>query len=767
MSLREHVSNSGVFGEPTYTGEDHDKYRCPNPEHDDVNGSFAVYENGAHCYGCSLRMTPKEIHAVNVADIPDKPASPKKEKKKYDSPQAEHPKYGVPSATWRYNDAAGNAVCIVYRFDIINADGELDKTIRHMALGPDNTWTWGGVQSSGRPLYNLAEITKRPSAIVVIAEGEKAADAITNACTVYGLDMVGVASMNGAKSPHKTDWGPLTGRTVWMWPDFDAPGESYVNSVMGLIYPSSLRVFNTSMYPEGTPGGFDAADMEQQNIAAWLQYMPAWDVARTQEPPSEEDKKARSAGVREFISILEMCKMRVAASQANVPMFQGECNGEVMCGPIGSSAWRAFVILARLHAGVTVGKSTIEEVETLVIARALASDVGYAERYAVHGKCLYAAATKHYVAKFDNGVHSYVTYMECPVIMRPQVGVEELTFSTPEKSLKDYVDAHFSNVPESVRPSIAGLIVGAILCKEQGMCAPAALFVGQPGSGKSTTAKLLKQLIDPSQICAELIPANTKSLAASLSRAQVVLFDNVTKVREEQASVLCIAATGGSYTSRALYSNYDTASIQLQCSVIMTSVELPTTAGDLIDRMLVFELGNPAVYVSEDSIVSAFNKDTGAMRALIMGAVSRVMSGTVQLMSAGKFRFAEWDSVTRTVLSLCGYSDSDISESSTQLKDTADDLLMQGNVFLEECLSYVKEKLNLNKGVLSTSSSALMAAVNSRIPQTTRDCADEYPKAAKYVSVAVRKYTSTFRSEGITVSFTRNAKTRNIVFKLA
>ena len=92
MSLREYVSNSGVFGEPTYTGEDHDKYRCPNPEHDDVNGSFAVYENGAHCYGCSLRMTAHEIHAIPVVAARPNPPSEKKEKKKYDSPQAEHPK---------------------------------------------------------------------------------------------------------------------------------------------------------------------------------------------------------------------------------------------------------------------------------------------------------------------------------------------------------------------------------------------------------------------------------------------------------------------------------------------------------------------------------------------------------------------------------------------------------------------------------------------------------------------------------------------------
>lgn len=766
MSLRVYVKEKALFGEETYSGEDHDKYRCPNPAHDDVNGSFAVYENGAHCYGCGLRMTASEIYAMPVVAVPypEKQQQEKKDKKKYDSPQDSHPKYGVPTATWNYTDNDGNLMCVVYRFDIINANGEMDKTIRHMSRTSDGMWTWGGVQKTGRPIYNLAEVLKRPDAIVVIAEGEKTADAITKACAAYGLDMVGVASMNGAESPHKTDWSPLTGRDVWIWPDFDEPGTAYMNSVMGMIYPKSLRVFNTQVYPEGTPGGFDAADMEDRMIVAWLQYMLVWEVARTQDTPTADSNKPRSAGVREFIAILESFKMRCTVSKANVPIFQGECAGEVMCGPIGAASWKTFVVRVKLLAGVAVSRTVIEDVEALITSRAYTSGLLYAERYAVHEKSLYAAATKHYIAKFDNGVHSYVAYTDCPVIMRPQVDGEELTFATPYKSLKEYVDTHFSNFPDSVRPSLAGWIVGSILGKEQGMCAPVALFVGQPGSGKSTTAKMLKNLIDPSVIGAEMLPSRTKDVAASLSRAHVILFDNVTKIRDEQASVLCIAATGGAYTSRALYSNFDTASIQLQCSVIMTAVELPTTAGDLIDRMLVFELENPDVYVSEKDIMDSFEADVSAMRMIVLWAVSMVKSGAIPLIPAGKFRFAEWDSITRTALALCGYSLETVVNSATKLKDTSDDLIMQGNVFLEACLPYIKEKIALNKGTLDVTYWDLLTAINSRVPQSTRECSPDYPKTMQQVGVTLRKYTSTFRSEGISLRFKKNDKLRTIVF---
>lgn len=40
--------------------------------------------------------------------------------------------------------------------------------------------------------------------------------------------------MNGAWSPHKTDWAPLAQRLVVVWPDHDAPGMVFAQEVVKL-----------------------------------------------------------------------------------------------------------------------------------------------------------------------------------------------------------------------------------------------------------------------------------------------------------------------------------------------------------------------------------------------------------------------------------------------------------------------------------------------------------------------------------------------------
>ncbi|MCK7581516.1 MAG: hypothetical protein MZV65_41755 [Chromatiales bacterium] len=48
-------------------------------------------------------------------------------------------------------------------------------------------------------------------------------------------DCVHIASMNGAKSPKRSDWTPLAGRRVLIWPDADQPGADFARTAARLI----------------------------------------------------------------------------------------------------------------------------------------------------------------------------------------------------------------------------------------------------------------------------------------------------------------------------------------------------------------------------------------------------------------------------------------------------------------------------------------------------------------------------------------------------
>ncbi len=118
---------------------------------------------------------------------------------------------GPATAKWDYLDAAGKLIAVVYRYDPPGGKKQFrpwDAKRRKMAP-PDP-----------RPLYNQPGMTS--TAQVVLVEGEKCAQALIDA------GIVATTAMHGANAPvEKTDWSPLAGKAVLIWPDRDKPGWEY------------------------------------------------------------------------------------------------------------------------------------------------------------------------------------------------------------------------------------------------------------------------------------------------------------------------------------------------------------------------------------------------------------------------------------------------------------------------------------------------------------------------------------------------------------
>lgn len=146
------------------------------------------------------------------------------------APPPEHPVLGKPSACYQYNDAAGRTVCLIYRFDALGQSKTIRPLTYRKTADGNSRWDWQGLDDA-RPLYNLHELMQRPEATVLVVEGEKAADAAKRLCPEF----VAVTTMNGAKSPDKTDLTPLHGRRVLIWPDHDEVGMSYALQIRSLL----------------------------------------------------------------------------------------------------------------------------------------------------------------------------------------------------------------------------------------------------------------------------------------------------------------------------------------------------------------------------------------------------------------------------------------------------------------------------------------------------------------------------------------------------
>ncbi len=163
-----------------------------------------------------------------------------------------HPRLGLPSRCWEYPDQDRNILCVVMRFE--TADG---KQFRPLTPTPDG-WIWKA-PAEPRPLYGLDRLAARPDAAVILCEGEKAADA----AGMLLPEGATIASMNGAQSPKKTDWTPLKGRVVRIWPDADEPGEQFAHTAAALVQAAgaaSVSILDLSSLTGELPPGWDAAD---------------------------------------------------------------------------------------------------------------------------------------------------------------------------------------------------------------------------------------------------------------------------------------------------------------------------------------------------------------------------------------------------------------------------------------------------------------------------------------------------------------------------
>jgi hypothetical protein len=80
------------------------------------------------------------------------------------------------------------------------------------------------------PLYNRTRL--RSAEVVVVVEGEKCVHALT---AVLPDGFAATTSAGGAKNPDKADWSPLAGKRVYLWPDRDAAGLAYVQTVEELL----------------------------------------------------------------------------------------------------------------------------------------------------------------------------------------------------------------------------------------------------------------------------------------------------------------------------------------------------------------------------------------------------------------------------------------------------------------------------------------------------------------------------------------------------
>ncbi|HTE19408.1 MAG TPA: hypothetical protein VK689_13620, partial [Armatimonadota bacterium] len=150
------------------------------------------------------------------------------------------------------------------------------------------------------------------------------------------------------------------------------------------------------------------------------------------------------------------------------------------------------------------------------------------------------------------------------------------------EDLRSFVNAEAAEFPLLVAWLVAGL-------RPTGPYPPLELR-GEQGSAKSTTARVLRSLIDPNRAALRVEPREPRDLAIAAKNGWIVAFDNLSHLPVWLSDGLCRLSTGGGLGTRRLYTDDEEALFDAQRPAIWTGIGEIALRSDLVDRGLFLTL---------------------------------------------------------------------------------------------------------------------------------------------------------------------------------
>ncbi len=292
-----------------------DNIRCPFPDHDDKNPSFAVnIENGVYkCHGCNRTGNVftfyREKYGYDnktiiemLSNIPGSNVSYNQQKK----PPSPPPRQSKPSSNRtlldKYNYYDENSV-LKYKVEKYLINGKKQFYPSRYENGKFSK----GIKGFVNPLpYNLPAVSKAEA--IFIVEGEKDVNTLTK------LNLVASCNSGGANGWNSSLNKYFSNKKIIIIPDNDKPGENYVNSVA-----KNLNGIATSIKVVRLPGLNESEDIsdyinEYKNTKENL--LELVENANVYEQPKVADKKVKKYK-KNFLAYYDQEKRKYKLIQQN------------------------------------------------------------------------------------------------------------------------------------------------------------------------------------------------------------------------------------------------------------------------------------------------------------------------------------------------------------------------------------------------------------------------------------------------------------------
>ncbi|WP_392337179.1 hypothetical protein [Loktanella salsilacus] len=670
-----------------------------------------------------------------------------------------HPKAGAPTTQHFYCDDQGNTVLIANRFE----RGGGDKFFIPYDVAAE---TWTALDS--RPLYRLPELQAanldRP---IIVTEGEKCADALTT------LGFIATTTFGGSNAARKTDLTPLTGRRVIVWPDHDEPGQKYAAQIADTLH----REFNTPAKVVPISDALLCKVMVQSSADPAVQPITlhkGWDAA---------DAIAGGWGVTEINRLIALTlddgppPPEADDASVDVPLFE---DADLWHSPdktpfatirrgdhfetfaLGSGGFKRLLAYEYFQAkGKTPAAAKLDDLSRQYIGQALfegeTHPVFFRMGQTDEGFALDLGGADWSVIDIDAegwrerpmGSPRFRRSPGMAALPRPSRQGADLDCLRPFVNVRNDDDFKL----------IVGWLLGAL--RPEGPY-PLLILTGEQGSAKSTTAKVLRRLIDPAELDSRSFPGDERDLMIAAQNGHVLAFDNLSRIKPAMADALCRLATGGGFATRKLHSDADEVLFKATRPIILNGIPELAERPDLADRAISLNL--PVISETRREYEADFWQRFEAARPAILGAILNAISGAMAALPSVRLAkrprmadFAKWVTAAEQTL---GWPQASFLSAYGANRKEAEEAALECNAVASAILTMIQAQTHWEG-----TTADLITYLRKRYPAITEG-SDAFPRQPAAFGTELRRIAPLLRSRGVSVTHTRTGKERRRVIEV-
>jgi hypothetical protein len=288
---------------------------------------------------------------------------------------------------------------------------------------------------------------------------------------------------------------------------------------------------------------------------------------------------------------------------------------------------------------------------------------------------------------------------------------------------------------------VAGLVPGIPM--------PVLITYGEHGSAKSSKFKLVRGLLDPSQLKTLSSPDSLREFVQVASHHRTVYLDNVSHLPDWLSDALCRLCTGDGYSKRELYSDDDDVVYSYRGLGGINGINLVASKSDLLDRGIIWKLAPipERDRLTEEELWSRFEEVRSSTLEIMFDALAKAMAlrpGVKLEKSPRLADFAHWGVAITEAL---GFKEKDFLEAYGINVQSQNEAALEDSLVAQAILGF----LQLGESWTGTPTQ-LLATLNAKAESLGINVKDKaWPKAPNAMSKRLHEVAPNLRRAGIEV----------------